>query len=452
MNRHTQPADLRTSRLTDPRDLFGHPRGLFVLFMTETWAQFSYFGMQAMLVYYMIKQLHFDQPAASGFYGLYCAYAYLTPLLGGVLADRWLGQGRAVVAGSLIMAAGHFALAFQAGFFPGLLLVGLGNGLFLPSTATQVGQLYADGDPRRDRAYSIYYMGINIGGFLAPLVCGTVGELFGWHFGFAIAGIGMLIGLATYLTNRGSLPRESLPTRGGRLSLATLDDAAKRSILTLLAIAAVVVLFRIAYEQSGNTIAVWADARTDRVLRVGATHMLIPATWFQSVNPLLIFVLTPIITAWWARQARRGSQPSPFHKMALGSLLVGLAFILMLGAAHQAHVAGRSSWLWLIGFFVLLTAGELYVVPVGLSVFNQLAPTQLASALIGVWYLGKFGGSLAAGLLGAQWQRVTPSVFFLIGAGSAFAAALAFMLLGALLRRAAAPTHSPGRVDTRTST
>ncbi len=411
-----------------PRDLFGHPRGLTVLFLTETWAQFSYFGMQAMLVYYMTKQLHFSQPAASALYGGYAAFAYLTPLLGGVIADSWLGQGRSVIVGSVLMALGHFALAFQAGFFPGLFLVGLGNGFFLPSTTTQVGHLYAEGDSRRDRAYSLYYMGVNIGGFLAPLVCGTIGELYGWHYGFAIAGVGMLVGLAIYLANQKVLPAEAQAMKDRRAVRAPIGPEGRRAVRNLLIIAAIVVLFRIAYEQSGNTLALWADARTDRMLRLGEARFLIPATWFQSINPLLIFIFTPLITWWWSMQARRGREPEPLAKMALGAALGALAFLLMIGAAVDAGRHGAASWLWLVGFFALLTAGELYILPVGLSVFSTLAPARIASAMIGVWYLAKFAGGLFSGWLGAYWQVLPPAQFFLIGAGFALVAAAALAL------------------------
>jgi POT family proton-dependent oligopeptide transporter len=412
----------------DSRELFGHPRGLAVLFLTETWAHFSYFGMQAMLVYYMTKQLDFSQPKASALYGGYAAFAYLTPLLGGFLADRLLGQGRSVVIGGVIMALGHFALAFEGAFFPGLFLVGLGNGFFLPATTTQVGYLYAEGDHRRDRAYSLYYMGVNIGGFLAPLICGTIGEIYGWHYGFAVAGIGMLVGLLVYLTNQASLPREVRPAGLRRKAARPLGADQRRAVLSLIGIAALVVLFRIAYEQSGNTIALWADGRTDRTLQFGATQLIIPATWFQSINPLLIFCLTPVITLWWTHQARKGREPAPLRKMAFGSALAGLAFLFMLGAARQAELEGTASWVWLVGFFFLLTLGELFVLPIGLSVFNQLAPAQMASLMIGIWYMAKFAGSLMAGWLGAQWQNLSPSLFFTIGAGCAFAAAIAFRM------------------------
>lgn len=423
-------------------DLFGHPRGLTVLFLTETWAHFSYFGMQAMLVYYMTKQLHFSQPAASALFGGYVAFAYLTPLLGGFLADRWLGQRRSILIGGLTMALGHFALAFEGAFFPGLFLVGLGNGFFLPATTTQVGRLYAEGDRRRDRAYSLYYMGVNIGGFLAPLICGTIGELYGWHYGFAVAGFGMLAGLAIYLANRSALPREEPRIATGPTRLAPLDSAARRNVLSLLALAALVVLFRVAYEQSGNTIAIWADAYTDRVVQVGTLRATIPATWFQAINPLLIITLTPVIALWWTRQSRLGREPAPLSKMAVGSSLAGLAFLVMLGAASQAESQGLASWVWLVAFFALLTAGELFVLPVGLSVFSQLAPARIASVMIGVWYLAKFAGGLLAGVLGAQWRSLTPGTFFLVGAGCALVAASAFGLAqvryGAVMRAAPA--------------
>lgn len=434
-------ADARPTRSSDTREVFGHPRGLAVLFLTETWAHFSYFGMQAMLVYYMTKQLDFSQPKASALYGGYAAFAYLTPLLGGFLADRLLGQGRSVVLGGVIMALGHFALAFEGAFFLGLFLVGLGNGFFLPATTTQVGYLYAEGDSRRDRAYSLYYMGVNIGGFLAPLICGTIGEIYGWHYGFAIAGVGMLIGLVIYLSNQRSLPVEARHSSAGRPPARPLGPEGRRAVLGLIGIAALVVLFRIAYEQSGNTIALWADGSTDRTLRIGATQLVIPATWFQSINPLLIFCLTPLLALWWTRQARTGREPSPLNKMAIGSTLAGLAFLLMLGAARQAEIEGVASWAWLVGFFLLLTLGELFVLPIGLSVFSRMAPAQIASLMIGVWYLAKFAGSLAAGLLGAQWQSLSPALFFSIGAACAFAAAMAFALTAARggRRRAAAP-------------
>ena len=419
------------------RTFFGHPAGLSVLFLTETWAHFSYFGMQALLVYYMTLQLDFSQPNASALYGGYAAFAYLTPLLGGWLADRTLGQKRAVVLGGTLMALGHFSLAFEALFFPGLFLVGLGNGFFITSTTTQVGQLYREGDPRRDRAYTVYYVGINIGAFLAPLVCGTLGEFYGWHYGFAAAGVGMLIGLTIYLSFQRLLGPEPevqrRPDGGGR---KPIGPEGWQRLRTLFAVAALVVLFRIAYEQSGNTIALWALDNTDRSMG----GFVIPATWFQSINPLLIFTLTPFLAVWWSRQARQGREPATLRKMAIGCGLGGLAFVVMIGAGFDYMETGSASWLWLLAFFCLLTAGELFILPIGLSLFGQLSPVQTASAMIGVWYLAKFAGALLAGWLGTFWLVLSPPVFFTIGATAAFTAAAAMLAAERFLPRMARGT------------
>jgi POT family proton-dependent oligopeptide transporter len=406
------------------RTFLGHPVGLTVLFLTETWAHFSYFGMQALLVFYMTKQLMFTQPVASALYGAYAAFAYLTPLLGGLLADRFLGQRRSVILGGSLMALGHFALAFEGLFFPGLFLVGMGNGFFITATTTQVGHLYREDDPRRDRAFTVYYVGINIGAFLAPLVCGTLGELYGWHYGFAAAGVGMVIGLAIYLGFQRTLGSEpSRVQRGADKAAIQISPDGWRKIRALIAVAAIVVLFRVAYEQSGNTIALWADARTDRTIG----DFTIPATWFQSINPLLIFTLTPLLVIWWSRQARRGAEIATLRKMALGCAVGGLAYLVMIGAAFAFETHGSAHWLWLVAFFCLLTAGELFVLPVGLSLFSQLSPAQAASAMIGVWYLAKFAGASLAGWLGTFWLELPPALFFTIGASAAFAAAAALL-------------------------
>ena len=417
------------------RTFLGHPTGLTVLFLTETWAHFSYFGMQALLVYYMTKQLAFSQPNASALYGAYGAFAYLTPLLGGWLADRFLGQRNAVLVGGTLMALGHFSLAFESLFFPGLFLVGLGNGFFITSTTTQVSHLYRAGDPRRDRAYTVYYVGINIGAFLAPLVCGTLGELYGWHYGFAAAGVGMVIGLIIYVTFQRTLGPEPPRRTAGGPPRATIGAEGWRALRTLFAIAAFVVLFRIAYEQSGNTIALWIDANTDRT--IGAAGWTIPATWFQSINPFLIFTLTPFLALWWSRQARTGREPSTVRKMAIGCALGGFAYLVMIGAGFDFADGGRASWLWVAGYFVLLTAGELFVLPIGLSLFNQMSPAQVASAMIGVWYLAKFAGALLAGWLGTFWSVMSPMAFFSIGAAASFAAAAAFLVAERFLFRPA---------------
>ena len=305
-------------------DILGHPRALAYLFATEMWERFSYYGMRALLVLYMLKYLFVPQranevlglssfqhalefvfgplapqPLASQIYGFYTGLVYLTPILGGLLADRVLGQRRTVIAGATLMAIGHFMMAFEQLFLLALGFLILGNGAFKPNISTQVGALYAPGDRRRDRAFSIFYVGINLGAFLAPLICGTLGEELGWHYGFAAAGVGMTIGLITYLAATPTLPKDAFERRA---TLTTpLDRTAWRSIAALFLLFAPVSLFWATYEQQGNTIALWADQFTDRHFLGGE----IPVTWFQAFNPFMIFAFTPFIVALWRRQGKK---------------------------------------------------------------------------------------------------------------------------------------------------
>src|SRR4029453_1699424 len=281
------------SRVNDERVWFGQPRGLTILFLTNMWEQFSYYGMRALLVYYMTKQLLIGQAQSSFIYGTYTACAYFTPIVGGVIADRYLGKRRAVIIGASIMALGHFMMAFEPFFYVALAAIALGNGLFLPSLPSQVGDLYRRDDPRRSWAFNVYYVGINIGGFLAPLVCGTLGELYGWHYGFGAAGVGMLTGLVIYLAGQRYLP-------DGRTAATLLPTSASPAVsnrdtyLLLLAVGLSVTVFRGAYEQVGNTVALWIEG-ADRSLG----NSQIPMTWFQSLNPLLVIVMTPFLLIRW---------------------------------------------------------------------------------------------------------------------------------------------------------
>lgn len=393
------------------RDWFGQPRGLSILFMTQMWEIFSYYGMRVLLVYYMTKQLLMGQQQASLIYGLYTAAVYFTPILGGVLSDRWLGRRRAVIIGGTVMALGHFLMASESLFYFALGAIALGNGLFLPSLPSQIDGLYAKDDPRRGSAYNIYYVGINVGGLLAPLVCGTLGELYGWHWGFGAAGIGMLAGLLVYVWGGRYLPPEAVRRRAGaetpvRDAPATRD--LRRTVLVLAAIALTVMLFRGAYEQVGNTIALWADSGIDR--RVGAAFS-IPMTWFQALNPLLVIVLTPLLIARWTRQAAQGLEPTPVRKMAMGALGVAAAYLLLAAVSGNA-AAGQASWLWLVLFFMVMTAGELFILPVGLGLFARLAPSGHGATTIAGWFFATFGGSLLAGALGTLWSVIPHAAFF----------------------------------------
>ena len=431
-------------------ELFGHPKGLSVLFATEMWERFSYYGMRALLVLYMVKYLlhpgaaegvigHAEikgaleslfgplgiQPLASHIYGFYTALVYFTPILGGILADRWLGQRRTVVLGAVLMAVGHFMMAFEALFFLALLTLILANGCFKPNISTQVGGLYKPGDARRDRAFSIFYVGINLGAFFAPLVCGTLGETVGWHYGFGAAGVGMLIGLATYLAFRRDLPPdERTRRRAAPVPNARLSPDEWRSVAALIVLFVPVTFFWATYEQQGNTIALWAEEFTDRSIDLGVFQAAIPTTWFQSFNPFLIFAFTPIVVALWARQARAGREPSTVVKMAMGCAGVALANAIMAVAAADTGAGERASWLWLAGYFVVITTGELYLSPIGLSLVTKVAPGKLLSTLMGFWLATSFTGNLVAGWLGAFWSAMDKSEFFLmIGAIAAVAGA-----------------------------
>jgi POT family proton-dependent oligopeptide transporter len=459
-------------------ELFGHPRGLTFLFTTEMWERFSYYGMRSLLVLYMTKFLlledHFGnviglaalkralegvfgpldvQPLSSQIWGLYTGLVYFTPIFGGLLADRVLGQRRTVVIGAVLMAIGHFMMAVEQLFLFALLALILGSGCFKPNISTQVGSLYAPGDPRRDRAYSIFYVGINLGAFLAPLVCGTLGEGVGWHYGFAAAGVGMVIGLCIYLYALPLLPtdemhklqalnrpdlviaseakqsRRSEPRTGLLRRFAPRNDdptksnaPERRAIWVLLALFIPNTLFWAAYEQMGNTIILWADAYTDRSLDAhlfGAGAEL-PTTWFLAVNPFMIFAFTPFVVALWARQAARGTEPSTITKMAYGCFGVAAANLIMVAAAlHAGSAGGKASWLWLFGYFVVITIGELYLSPVGLSFVTKVAPARLISLMMGVWLATSFTGGFLSGYIGSFWSRMAKPEFFLLVAGVA---------------------------------
>ena len=407
------------------------------------WERFSYYGMRALLVLYMVHELLKPenaervvglsglralleqisgplgtQPLASQIYGLYSGFVYLTPIFGGLLADRWLGRRRTVALGAALMVAGHFLMAVSSMFLVALLLLMLGSGAFKPNIVTQVGGLYASDDPRRDRAYSIFYVGINIGAFFSPLVCGTLGETLGWHVGFASAGVGMMVGLGTYLFGLPDLPPESART----------DIPIDRAHLTraLLGVAFLFLpsaLFWAAYEQQGNTIALWADDFTDRGINLGFWQGEIPVTWFQSVNPLMIFLFTPLVVGYWARRSRLGREPGTVSKLAWGCFGLAAGYLVM-ALAGQLSAGGKASWLWLIAYFTVITIAELYFSPISLSLISQIAPAGAQSMVMGVWLVSTFVGNLSAGLLGSLWSGMLPAAYFLVVAAVAAAAGL----------------------------
>ena len=442
---------------------FGHPRGLTFLFTTEMWERFSYYGMRAILIYSLVNhllthptvdtilgyhtfkrvlELVFNaghtlapQPLSSNIYGAYTAFVYLTPLLGGMIADRWIGQRFSVIIGAIVMACGEFALMLPQTFLLGLLLLVLGNGFFKPNISTQVGNLYKPGDSRIDRAYSIFYVGINVGATFSPLVCGTLGEIYGYHWGFAAAGVGMLIGLLIYSMALGTLP----PDRAGRIK-AKMEEKKSLSGEDWKAIVALVLLvipgslFWSVYEQQGNTIALFAQGLTDKRLIPGIINWQIPATWFQAFNPAMIVAFTPFVVGFWAWQAKRNTEPSVLTKMALGNFMLAGSYLIMAASVYVSGGHGQVSWLWLFFFFAVITTGELYFSPIGLALTARVAPAQVLSTMMGFWLMTSFFGNLLQGYIGSYFSSMSKVSFFLLCAAVGVLAGVIFWLFNIPLR------------------
>jgi POT family proton-dependent oligopeptide transporter len=436
----------------------GQPKGLSTLFLTEMWERFSYYGMRALLVLYLIDHLlkperintaiglselksllesfgrSLDSQAfASEIYGLYTSLVYLTPIVGGLIADRWLGRTRTVVLGAMLMILGHFLMANEKLFLVALLVLILGVGAFKPNISIQVGELYDVGDARRDRAYSIFYVGINIGAFLAPLIAGSLGELAGWDYGFASAGVGMTIALIVYLRGWRNLPTERRTTlRASATQNASAAPAAWRVIFLLFAPS---VLFWAAFEQQGNTIVFWAENFVDREISISALRLTIPTTWFQTLNPLMIFLFTPPLVAFWTRQSQSGREPSTIRKLALGCFGVGCAYLVL---ALSAAADARTSPFWLVAYFAIITVSELFFSPIALSLVSGLAPQGARAVIMGLWFLSIFAGNLLGGWIGSLWSDASPTQFFLLVAAIATAGGVWTILIGRQLDSPAA--------------
>jgi POT family proton-dependent oligopeptide transporter len=422
---------METSRAGRPTgELFGHPKGLAILFLTETWEKFSFFGMRSILVYYMVRGLGFDPAKASLVYGLYTGFVYFTLIFGGWISDRWLGRRKSILVGGTIMALGHFLLAFDL-LYIALICVVVGNGFYLPSLPSQIRDLYSPDDPRLSRASSIYYLGINLGAFVAPFVVGTLGELWGWHYGFGAAGAGMMIGLATYVAGSRFLPPETAPARARPVARRTGADLGRLRLHprlgSLVAIMLAVAVFRASYEQVGNSVALWIEA-ADRSFG----PLVIPASWFQALNPMLVLFGTVPMIRWFNRLQRRGREPSTMHKMALGAALTALSYFLVAAVNLGGH---SSHWLWVVTFICVYTFAELLILPVGLGLFIRVAPPGYAGSTVALWFFASFLGNLIGGVLGGFWTSMPPSAFFVIVGLVALAAAAALVPLDRRVRR-----------------
>ncbi len=478
------PESQRPVPVTSFERSVGHPPGLFILFFTEMWERFSYYGMRGLLKLYManylfvtLRQVYQGKPdklpgnpelvhgihavasflhlpgapseQASIIYGWYTGLVYFTPLFGGMIADRLLGQRKTVVVGGILMAIGHFVMAFENWFYIALLLLILGNGAFKPNISTQVGNLYAPDDPRRDRAFSIFYVGINLGAFLCNFVCGTLAAVKGWHWGFGAAGVGMCLGLILYLVagHKYLAPDNMMKKKAAAAAAGEgyRDTAAAKEekpapftpqewsrIGALVALCALNVVFWAVYEQQGNTMQTWADEQTRWPVIFG---FQIPATWFQSVNPFFIFTLTPLFTMLWTRQAEKGKEPSSVTKMAIGCLVLGLSFIVMIIGARVVG-DGRGSWFWPVFCTLLLTIGELYLSPIGLSLVTKVSPARIVSMMMGMWFLSSFFGNILSGYIGVLYTRWSKDSFFALLLALGVGTSLAIFAFNRPLKRA----------------
>ena len=467
----------RTAAIED-RAFLGHPRGLSLLFLAEMWERFSYYGMRALLVLYMVHVLKWTDAHASNLYGSYTGLTFLTPLFGGYLADKWIGTRRSLVLGGVIIACGHFVLALDslASFYAGLALVVIGTGFFKPNVSTMVGQLYPPGDQRRDAGFTIFYMGINLGATVAPFVCGYLAQSAGfqetlthmgfnparsWSWGFGAAGVGMLCGLALYVTLRdrylpgiGVRASQTGPTLAARGQVATAPSAAtitetggplspdeRKRVISLLILFIFVACFWLVYEQGGSSLNLFADRYTD--LHVGSS--LVPSSYFQSAQPLFVITLAPLFALLWTRLRKAGREPSTPAKMVfgLGLLSVGCLFLIVGGhvvdacmGSHAATACAVASPAWLTMFYLFSVLGELCVSPVGLSYVTKVAPARYVGFLMGAWFLTNASGLKLAGFVASLASTMPSQVSFfsILLVISAAAGALLFFCVPTIKR------------------
>jgi POT family proton-dependent oligopeptide transporter len=471
---------------------FGHPRGLSTLFFTEMWERFSYYGTRAILILFMTNAvtgggLGFDVPKASAIYGMYAAMVYLLGLPGGWIADRFLGQQKAVLWGGIFIAAGNAGLAIPniAAFYMGLGLISIGTGLLKPNVSTIVGQIYKPGDVRRDAGFSIFYMGINTGALISPLICGYLGERVNWHMGFAVASGCMVLGLIQYTLGRKHLGEAGLhPVKaentaaesaqrrqlwtglgvtavvvagvvmlamngtvsiininsvfGGFLAVIAIGtfswlivfsdwtpEERKRLIVVLFLFLASVVFWSI-FEQAGSTLNLFAERNTD----LHAFGYSFPASWFQAVNSIFLIAFAPVLAWLWIKLGDHDLS-SPV-KFGLGLILVSLGVLVLIPAAQAS---GRVSPMWLVATYLLHTIGELCLSPVGLSAMTKLAPTRIAGLTMGVWFLSVSIGNYNAGKLSSMFESMPLPSLFLFQGVAAIAAGAALLLLSRMINR-----------------
>ena len=423
--------------------LWGHPKGLFLLFSTELWERFSFYGMRALLVLYLTAQttsggLGWSETDALKLYGIYTGLIYITPLIGGWLADNILGQRKAIVMGAILMALGQFTLALPHDLFPdaiepvfylGLALLISGNGLFKPNISTMVGDLYPHGDHRRDGAFTIFYMGINIGSLLAGFVAGAAAIRWGWQAGFIASGIGMLLSLliqvlfaGRYLGEIGVIPAARVAQGHHQVQKAPLTAQERDRIRVILIMGLFTIIFWAGFEQAGGLMNLYTQNYTDRMLG----DFEIPTAWFQSLNPFFVITLAPLVAVVWVKLGAR--EPNSPTKFAMGLLFLAVGFLFMVGAVLEqgGDTSVKTSMFWLVGAFLFHTLGELCLSPIGLSMVTKLAPLRLASLMMGAWFGFIALANYVAGAVGALVGNAGPMAIF---GGIAIAAVISAVVL-----------------------
>ncbi|MDD6211461.1 MAG: peptide MFS transporter [Bacteroidales bacterium] len=395
-----------------------HPKGLYILCGVEMWERFSYYGMRALLILYLTRAvieggMGMSISNASLLYGFFTGFVYFTPLIGGWIADKWLGRPISIISGAILMAIGLFSLSYRSDWewlYLGLFLLIIGNGLFKPNISVMVGELYPPGDRRKDSAFTYFYMGINMGALIAPFITGWAAVTYGYRFGFAAAGIGMIIGIIVFafaLHSGVILPcaaavRELKKVHGSMPA----DEEKKKEPLTKdekdrLSVILVLVLFSIffwaGFEQAGSSLTIFANQMVNRTIG----SFTIPTEWFQSLNPLFVVMLAPLFAAMWKGLGQYKKEPSIPEKMGFGMLLLGISFMLLWVATLGDTNVNISLW-WLVGAYLLQTMGELSLSPIGLSMVSKLSPVRLASMMMGVWLVSSSVANVLGGFLAAS--------------------------------------------------
>lgn len=436
--------------------LKGHPKGLYLLFCVEMWERFSYYGMRALLVLYMVQYLFAGMNKdvatqyAGNIYGWYTGLVYLTPLVGGYLADRYLGQRKCIATGTAMMSVGLFVLAFSVitqdvlykniFFVLGLILMILANGFVKSNISTIVGMLYGEDKQKRDAGFTIFYMGINLGAFFSPLICGTLATMYGFQYGFMSAGIGVLIGFLIYKLGEKPLLQDcglnpyTQVSKNSQYEDRDLRLREKRKLWALYILMAFSVVFWLSYEQAGCSMALFAENETNRAITIFGNHFVMPSQYFQSLNPLFIVTFAPIMSILWEFLHFRKKEPTSVQKFTIGLGLISIAYLVMAVAAHYS-VSSLVSPLWLIAAFWVATIAELCISPIGLSLVTKLAPVKFASLIMGCWFLSSFIGNLGAGVFAGFYEKMSHSVFFAILAFNSAIVCLILALLIPLLKK-----------------